>query len=218
MPSTANQEPIRRGLCLVLAGPSGSGKTSITERLLARDTGIVQSVSATTRAPRPGEIEGVHYYFHSQASFDDLVANGGMLEHATVFGRSYGIPPAPVVSALEKGIDVAFVVDWQGHRTLREKLPGDVLGVFIEPPSFEILEERLRNRGDIAEIIAQRMAVAEDEVSHDREFDRVVINYNLDDAVARVQAILTVGRQERQPDDDKLDFADVCSYDMRERQ
>jgi guanylate kinase len=187
----------RRGVCLVLAGPSGAGKTSVAQQLLASDPGLRRSISATTRAPRTGEVDGRDYYFCSQAEFDALVASGGMLEHATVFGRSYGIPRAPVEAALSKGQDVVFVIDWQGHRSLRAALPGDVVGVFLMPPSFDELEARLRARGDKDEDVARRMAEARSEASHRDEFDHVVINDDLDVATEAVRAVLQDAREER---------------------
>lgn len=186
--------PTRRGLCLVLAAPSGGGKTTVMEALLRDDTRIRQSVSVTTRAPREGEVEGLHYYFRSQTEFEALVASDGMLEHATVFGRSYGIPRAQVEAALDNGTDLVFVIDWQGHRTLREKLPGDVVGVFLAPPSLEVLERRLRGRGDAQEDVAKRMGEAEAECSHAPEFDHVVVNEDLGEAIEAVRAILNEAR------------------------
>lgn len=184
----------RRGVCLVLAAPSGGGKTTVMEAILGSDTGIRQSVSVTTRPPREGEVEGVHYYFRSQAEFEALVAGDGMLEHATVFGRSYGIPRAQVEAALESGTDLVFVIDWQGHRTLREKLPGDVIGVFLAPPSLGELERRLRGRGDAEGDIAKRMAEAEAECSHAPEFDHAVVNEDLGATIEAVRGILNEAR------------------------
>jgi guanylate kinase len=187
----------RRGLCLVLAAPSGAGKSSLTRALLATDPDLSLSVSVTTRAPRQGEQEGVHYHFRDQASFDAMVAAGGFLEHATVLGRhSYGTPRAQVEAELSAGRDVAFDIDWQGHQQLRAVLPGDVVGVFILPPSLAALEERLRGRGGEAEAeIARRMGRARDEISHWAEFDHVVVNTVFDDALAELRAILHAARR-----------------------
>jgi guanylate kinase len=185
---------IRRGLCLVIAAPSGCGKTTIMERLLAEDQGLVRSISATTRAPRSNEAEGIHYYFKTQADFDGLVATGGMLEHATVFGRSYGIPREPVDDALARGLDVTFVIDWQGYHTLRARLPGDVVGIFLLPPSLSVLESRLRRRGDGMDLIASRMAEADAELAHATEFDHRVTNDDLETALADVRDILAAAR------------------------
>ncbi len=184
----------RRGLCLVLAAPSGAGKTSISRSLLAADPGLHLSISATTRAPRAGETEGEHYFFRDRAAFDAMIAADELLEWADVFGQRYGTPRAPVSAALARGEDVLFDIDWQGHRQLRATLPGDVVGVFIMPPDFAALETRLRARGDNENDIARRMAAAEAEISHAREFDYCVVNDALPDAIATIAAILRAAR------------------------
>lgn len=185
----------RRGLCLVLAAPSGTGKTTITRRLLALEPDLALSVSVTTRAPRPGEIDGVHYHFVAQDRFDAMVRDGALLEWAGVFGKSYGTPRAPVTEALAQGRDIAFDIDWQGHRQLRAALPGDVVGIFILPPSMAELESRLRARGtDPEPVIARRMEEARSEMSHAGEFDHVIVNDTLDDAIARTRAVLAAAR------------------------
>src|SRR5690242_11633057 len=168
----------RRGVCLVLAAPSGAGKTAITDALLASEPNLVRSVSMTTRPPRPGEIEGTHYHFCDQAEFDRMIARDGLLEWARVLGRHcYGTPRAPVEQALAAGTDMAFDIDWQGHRLLRAALPADVVGVFILPPSLAVLEARLRQRaGDDMDEIARRMRLARDEIAHWAEFDHVLVN------------------------------------------
>ena len=187
----------RRGICLVLAAASGTGKTSLSRKMIAADSNLALSISMTTRAPRDGEIDGVHYLFRTQAQFDALAAEGGFLEHAHVFGRSYGTPRAPVEAALSAGRDVLFDIDWQGHRLLRAALPADVVGVFILPPSIEVLADRLRKRGDNEDAIAKRMAAAEAEISHAGEFDRVVVNDDFDATLAELTAILRAARQAR---------------------
>jgi guanylate kinase len=185
----------RRGLCLVLAAPSGAGKSAITRALLAADPTLMLSISVTTRKPRPYESDGVHYLFRSQDSFDAMVQADQMLEWAGVFGRSYGSPRAPVEQALAAGRDVVFDIDWQGYRQVRARLPGDVVGLFIMPPSLVELEARLRKRASDSEAeITRRMAVAEAEISHVREFDYVLVNHDLDVAVREAQAVLTSSR------------------------
>lgn len=185
----------RRGLCLVIAAPSGAGKSSITRALLAEELGLALSVSVTTRAPRPGEREGVHYHFRDQAVFDTMAASGSLLEWARVFGRSYGTPRAPVEAALARGQDVMFDIDWQGHRKLRAALPGDVVSVFILPPSLADLESRLRARGaDDGAEIARRMTAARAEIAHWPEFDHVIVNDRLAAAVGAVQSVLCAAR------------------------
>ncbi len=185
----------RRGVCLVLAAPSGAGKTSIATALLDAEPGISLSVSATTRAPRPGETEGVHYYFRSPEAFAEMARTGELLEWATVYGRSYGSPRAPVEAALAAGRDVLFDIDWQGFRQLRAALPGDVVGVFLLPPSLAELEARLRARGgDDAAEIARRMAAARAEIGHAGEFDHVIVNRDFRQALSAVQAVLVAAR------------------------
>ncbi len=184
----------RRGVCLVLAAPSGAGKTTLSRRLLAEEQGLALSVSVTTRAPRAGEREGEHYFFRDQAAFDAMVAQGALLEWAQVFGRSYGTPRAPVAAALAAGRDLLFDIDWQGHRQLRAGLAGDVVGVFILPPSVEALAERLSGRGDDPAEIARRMREARTEMSHCREFDHVVVNDDLARATSELRAILAAAR------------------------
>lgn len=186
----------RRGLCLVLAAPSGAGKTTIARRLLAANADLALSVSVTTRAPRPGERDGIDYHFRDPSAFDALVAAGGMLEWARVLGRDcYGTPRAPVEAALAAGRDMLFDIDWQGYRSLRAALPGDVVGVFVLPPSRDALAARLAGRGgDSAAEIARRMARADAEIAHAGEFDHVIVNDDLETAVAAVAAVLAAAR------------------------
>jgi guanylate kinase len=185
----------RRGLCLVVAAPSGAGKSTITRALLQSEPLLSLSISATTRAARPGEREGEHYFFRTPSEFRDMVEKGELLEHAEVFTRRYGTPRGPVEKALAAGRDVAFDIDWQGHRQLRAALPADVLSVFILPPSLEALESRLRARAsDDAAEIARRMQAARSEISHWAEFDHVVINDNLEHAIDAVRSVLHAGR------------------------
>ena len=188
----------RRGLCLVLAAPSGAGKSSVSRALLEREPELKLSVSATTRAPRPGEQEGVHYFFRTPEQFAAMEAEGAMLESAHVFGRRYGTPRAPVEEALATGRDVLFDIDWQGHRLLRAALPEDVVGVFLLPPSLAELERRLHGRGqDSPEEIARRMQAARDEISHWADFGHVLVNQDFHETVAQVRAILQAARSTR---------------------
>jgi guanylate kinase len=162
--------------------------------LLAGDASLMLSISVTTRAPRFYEQDGVHYHFRTQEAFDAMVGSGDMLEWAGVFGRSYGSPRGPVVEALAAGRDVVFDIDWQGYRQVRAALPGDVVGVFIMPPSLVELESRLRARGDGEAEVQRRMATAEAEISHVREFDFLVLNQHLETAAAQTRAILEAAR------------------------
>ncbi len=185
----------RRGVCLVVAAPSGAGKSTITRALLESEPGLRLSVSVTTRSPRPGEVEGVHYYYSSEAAFRAMVAAGELLEWAQVFGRFYATPRAPVEAALKAGHDLVFDIDWQGWRQLKAALPGDAVGVFILPPSLEALQMRLARRaGDDAAEIARRMAAARDEISHWHEFNHVVLNDELERCVDEVRAVLHAAR------------------------
>jgi guanylate kinase len=186
----------RRGVCLVLSAPSGAGKTAIADALLAIEPELRRSVSITTRAPRPGEVDGEHYHFRGSIEFDRMVASGELLEWARVLGRHYyGTPRAPVEQALRDGQDVVFDIDWQGYRQLRVALPGETVGIFLLPPSLTSLEDRLRQRsGDAPAEIARRMQLARDEISHWAEFDHVVVNDELAAAVCAVRAVLHAAR------------------------
>lgn len=198
MPSLPYSAVKRRGLMLVLSAPSGGGKSTIARALLERDDGLSLSVSVTTRKPRPGEIEGVHYFFRTVEEFDELVAKGEMLEHARVFDNRYGTPRGPVENALSEGRDVLFDIDWQGNRQLCDNARADLVSVFILPPSLAELERRLTDRNqDSAETVAKRMAEAADEISHWAEYDYVVVNTNLEESIAAVQAILRAERLKR---------------------
>ncbi len=182
-------------MCLVIAAPSGAGKSTIANALRASDKNLAHSVSVTTRRIRPAEVEGLHYHFRSEAAFAAMAEAGELVEWAHVFGRSYGTPRAPVERALAEGRDMVFDIDWQGHRQLKAALPGDVVGLFVLPPSLDVLEARLRGRGqdDEAEI-ARRMAAARDECAHWPEFDHVVVNAHLDRAVDVARAVLEAAR------------------------
>lgn len=188
----------RRGVCLVLSAAPGVGKTSISRELLATEADLSLSISATTRAPRPGEQEGVHYFFKTPESFAEMVEADGFIEHASFLGRSYGTPRAPVEEALAAGRDVLFDIEWQGHRKLRAKLPQDVVGIFLLPPSISELERRLRTRGqDSDEEIARRMVAARDEISHWDEFDHVLVNEDFQKTLEGVRTILHAARSAR---------------------
>lgn len=189
----------RRGLMFVLSSPSGAGKTTLSRRLLGSDNAIAMSVSVTTRQPRPGEVDGTDYHFIDQPTFDRMLADGGLLEGATVFGRSYGTPKAPVEAALASGRDVLFDIDWQGTQQLAEKMPADLVRVFILPPDGKTLEQRLKSRAqDTAEEVARRMAKAADEISHWAEYDYIVINRDIDESHRALTAILTAERLKRE--------------------
>ncbi len=193
---------VRRGLLLILSSPSGAGKSTLTQRLMAWDPSIRFSVSATTRAPRPGEVEGQDYYFCSRTEFHEMVDTRQMLEHAEVFGNLYGSPRAPVEQALREGRDTVFDIDWQGGQQIKQAMRDDVVSIFILPPSIAELERRLRGRGqDSEEVIAGRMEKSRDEISHWAEYDYVLVNHDLDTSEAQLRAIVGAERlrRERQP-------------------
>ena len=189
----------RRGLMLVLSSPSGAGKTTLSRRLLDGDNRVSLSVSVTTRKSRPGETEGRDYLFIDRKRFDAMVDNNELLEWAEVFDNYYGTPAKPVMDALAAGRDVLFDIDWQGTQQLRDKARGDLVSVFVLPPSIPELERRLRSRAqDDYETIHRRMAKAADEMSHWAEYDYVVVNHDLDQAFADVSAVLAAERVKRE--------------------
>jgi len=189
----------RRGLMLVLSSPSGAGKTTLSRKLLDADPAVELSVSVTTRKQRPGEVDGRDYHFIDSARFDAMLKQGELLEAAQVFGHRYGTPRAPVAAALGRGRDVLFDIDWQGTQQLREKAAGDLVSIFVLPPSIPDLERRLRTRAqDSDEVIHARMARAADEMSHWAEYDYVVINTDIDRAFSEVRSILAAERLKRE--------------------
>ena len=189
----------RRGLMFVLSSPSGAGKTTLSRLLLERVPGLKMSVSATTRAMRPGEVDGRDYLFVDKPRFEAMVKGNELLEWANVFDNRYGTPRAPVETALSAGQDVLFDIDWQGTQQLREKARADVVSVFILPPSAGDLEKRLHSRAqDSDEVIRKRMSRASHEMSHWAEYDYIVINRNVDEAFAEVQSILKAERLKRE--------------------
>ena len=187
----------RRGLMLVLSSPSGAGKTTLS-RMLLDEKQAELSVSVTTRAQRPGEIDGQHYHFIDKPKFEQMVAQNELLEWATVFGNSYGTPRGPVETTLKAGRDMLFDLDWQGTQQMRERAREDLVSVFILPPSVPELERRLHTRAqDDEATIRGRMAKAGDEMSHWPEYDYAIINHDVQESLARVKAILTAERLRR---------------------
>ena len=188
----------RRGLMLVLSSPSGAGKTTLSRLLLESDPNVAMSVSATTRPKRPGEIDGRDYFFIADEKFQWMIEAGEFLEHATVFGHRYGTPREPVQEALTAGRDVLFDIDWQGTQQLRQQVREDVVTIFVLPPSRAELERRLHTRAqDSAEVVAKRMAKANDEISHWAEYDYVIVNEDVARAQAQVETILMAERLKR---------------------
>ena len=188
----------RRGLLFILSSPSGAGKTTLSRMLLKSDKKIRLSVSATTRPPRPGEEDGVHYHFVSDAQFDRMVEEDDFYEWAHVFGYRYGTPKGHIRNALKEGQDFLFDIDWQGTQQLYQKDQQDVVSVFILPPSLAELRRRLESRAqDSSDVIDARMERARAEISHWAEYDYVVINDNVDECFERVREVLDAERMRR---------------------
>ena len=188
----------RRGLMIVLSSPSGAGKTTLTRKMLAENTDMAMSVSATTRKPRSGETPGTDYYFVGTAEFEAMIADRQFLEYAKVFDNYYGTPAGPVEEALASGKDVVFDIDWQGAQQLTQAAGGDLVKIFILPPSKVELERRLKTRAqDSDEVIAKRMAKSENEISHWTEYDYVIVNEDLDASMEQLRAIVSAERLAR---------------------
>ena len=187
----------RRGLMLVLSSPSGAGKTTLARHLL-EGAGIEMSVSCTTRQQRNGEVEGKDYHFIDRDTFALMREHNEFLEWAVVFDHHYGTPRAPVEAALAQGRDVLFDVDWQGAASLRANAPGDVVTVFILPPSATELEQRLHVRAqDPAEVVKRRMLGAGNEIQHWSDYDYVVVNHDVNESAKTIRAILDAERVRR---------------------
>ena len=188
----------RRGLMLILSSPSGAGKTSISREVLARDENISLSISATTRPRRPGEVNGKDYIFVDKTSFDLMVNRQELLEYAKVFDHYYGSPRAPVELSLKNGHDVLFDIDWQGTQQLAEAARGDLVSIFILPPSTTELDRRLHKRAQDSElVITERMARAANEMTHWSEYDYVIVNSSFEQSVNQVQYIRNAERLKR---------------------
>ena len=195
---TAQMTVQRRGLMLVLSSPSGAGKTTISRAILRDEHQLAMSVSVTTRSPRPGEEHGKDYYFVSEPEYHEMVATKKLLEHAKVFDNYYGTPRDHVEQELTAGRDVMFDIDWQGTQQLKASARGDLVSVFILPPSIKELERRLRGRAqDSEDVMQRRMERAAGEMSHWPEYDYIVVNREVDESIAQVKAILTAERLRR---------------------
>ena len=188
----------RRGLMLVLSSPSGAGKSTIARALLEREDELFMSISMTTRPPRPSEKEGRDYFFITEDEYTQKVENGELLEHARVFSNYYGTPRTLVEQHLMAGEDVLIDIDWQGTQQLRDSARYDVISIFILPPSYDELEQRLMMRGqDSEEVIRKRMAKASDEMSHWPEYDYVIVNDVIEESIENLQSILKAERLRR---------------------
>ena len=210
----------RRGLLIILSSPSGAGKSTLSRRLRDWDPTISFSVSATTRAPRAGEVEGQDYHFLSEDQFRRDVANNDMLEHAHVFGNFYGSPKGPVQTAITAGRDVLFDIDWQGAQQIQNSdLGKHTLSIFILPPSIGELRRRLETRGqDSPEVIAKRMQKSWDEISHWAEYDYVLVNDDLDDTEMRLRAIVESARLKRIQQPALTDHVRALQQEYEDRQ
>ncbi|GGF25208.1 guanylate kinase [Aliidongia dinghuensis] len=198
----------RRGFIIVLSSPSGAGKTTLTRKLLESDPSLALSISVTTRPRRPNEIDGVHYHFISQARFAEMVAAGDLLEYATVFGNSYGTPREPVERELTAGRVIVSDLDWQGTQQLGQStLAADVVSIFILPPSVDELERRLTARNqDSPDVVRHRMDKARDEMSHWPEYEYVLVNNDVAQSLAALQAIVAAERAKRKRQTGLVDF------------
>lgn len=200
--------PARRGLMLILSSPSGAGKTTLT-RNLKSENNLDLSISVTTRAKRPSEIEGVHYRFIDRAAFDAMRQHNDLLEWAEVHGNGYGTPRKEVEASLAAGRDVLFDIDWQGTQQIVKKARADVVTIFILPPSMAELRSRLIRRAeDAEEVIVKRLANARDEIARWSQYDYVIVNHDLQAAYESIKAILTAERLKRSRAVGLTDFVD----------
>ena len=207
----------RRGIMLVVSSPSGAGKTTLTRTLLAQEKNISLSISVTTRARRPSEIDGVHYHFISMPEFAAMRDAGGLLEWAEVHGNCYGTPREPVEAALSRGHDMLFDIDWQGTRQLYQTMRPDIVSVFVLPPSAAELKSRLERRAeDSAETIARRLRNAIEEIAHWNEYDHVLVNDDLDRSFAALRQILADGRRKSERRADMNEFVARLLTELRE--
>jgi guanylate kinase len=191
---SAGQVAGDRGLLFVVSAPSGAGKTSLVKALLEVEPSLKLSVSYTTRAPREGERDGVHYHFVDAATFDGMVEADAFVEYARVFDNAYGTAAATLRGELDAGADLLLEIDWQGARQVRERF-ADAVSIFIAPPSLDALEERLRGRGkDNEDVIARRMSQARDELSHHAEYDYLVVNDDFSVALGELRCIVAAER------------------------
>lgn len=205
----------RRGFMLVISSPSGAGKSSICKGLLARETDLSLSISATTRPMRAGEREGEDYHFMNETKFRDLIEDGALLEHARVFGNFYGTPLAPVMKTLEAGSNVLFDIDWQGMRQIKDRHDHDTVTVYILPPDADTLYTRLAGRGrDPDDVIRSRMEKSADEVRQWRGYDYVIINDDLEQSIESVRKILAAERLRTHRSARLSDFADKLVHDL----
>jgi guanylate kinase len=202
----------RRGLLVILSSPSGAGKSTLSRLLLERDRSLTLSISVTTRGRRPSEVDGVHYHFVTASRFERMQGSGELLEWAEVHGNRYGTPREPVEAALAQGRDVLFDIDWQGAAQIATAMPEDLVSIFILPPSAAELRARLIRRAEDDEAtIARRLANARDELAHFTEYDYVVVNDELQNALEGVTAILSAERLKRRRIEELDAFVDAIA-------
>jgi guanylate kinase len=189
---------LRRGLMLVLSSPSGAGKSTLARLLLQEETGLTLSISVTTRARRPSEVDGVHYHFIDRERFARMREAGELLEWAEVHGNLYATPKAPVDAALAAGSDVLFDIDWQGTEQIARAMPRDLVRIFVLPPSMAELRARLDRRAeDDREVIGRRLANARAEIGHWRDYEYVIVNADIQQSLAQARTILAAERLKR---------------------
>ena len=207
------------GTLFIISSPSGAGKTSVSKRILETDPKVTFSISATTRKPRDGEVDGREYFFKTSTQFDKMILAGEMLEYADVFGHKYGTPKAPVETALSKGYDVLFDVDWQGGIKIRNShLRKFVVSIFILPPSIKELESRLIQRGqDTPDIVRSRMIKSKEEISHWSEYDYILINGDLEIVHADINSIIRTERLKRVDRQALVEFVNVLNIEFKDR-
>lgn len=207
------------GTLFIISSPSGAGKTSVSKRILETDPKVTFSISATTRKPRDGEVDGREYFFKTSTQFDKMILAGEMLEYADVFGHKYGTPKAPVETALSKGYDVLFDVDWQGGIKIRNShLRKFVVSIFILPPSINELESRLIQRGqDTPDIVRSRMIKSKEEISHWSEYDYILINGDLEVVQADINSIIRTERLKRVDRQALVEFVNVLNIEFKDR-
>ena len=207
------------GTLFIISSPSGAGKTSVSKRILETDPKVTFSISATTRKPRDGEVDGREYFFKTNTQFDKMILAGEMLECADVFGHKYGTPKAPVEKALSKGYDVLFDVDWQGGIKIRNShLRKFVVSIFILPPSINELESRLIQRGqDTPDVVRSRMIKSKEEISHWSEYDYILINGDLEVVHADINSIIRTERLKRVDRQALVEFVNVLNLEFKDR-
>jgi guanylate kinase len=181
---------VNKGLCIILVGPSGSGKTTIFNQLLKDDNSLKSSISATTRSPRKGEVNGIDYYFLNNDQFENMIFRNEFIEHAKIFDKYYGTPKSNIEQTMDNGDDILLILDWQGHRSLKEQLKNEnIVGIFLMPPSINVLKDRLINRGDKLEDIEKRFKEAPEEITHAKEHKYIVVNNDFNVTLEQVKSI-----------------------------